>query len=404
MFLRQSRSRILLVIVYIAVVLISTIGPGNQLWSWTPHDPLQSFATSLPGIAGTALRFHRPRTSLLLALASAALTFALGFLLPFMLFTFDASYLSAVEYGRRFRRRLLVGAGCMTAGAVALAYLASGFPFATTMGFLLLICLWLPLFWGLDVVRGWQIAEAERFRALSERKQRLSDIQSAVDRADVAAAEERARLASDLHDTVSSRLAAISLQSQGALAVIDDNSPERQIVAQIRQEAGAALHEMTLQIDLLTNSGLDTNPRPTLDSLDDLIERSATFGQTVRTNSPPMNDLAPVVSALAYTVVHEILLNAAKHAPGSEVSLCWAEERDCIRLNAANAMPSANPQTNTTPAAPPGNQLGLQILDRRVTTAGGTFTAGVEESLWRVTAIIPRWPVIHTHPRQGHTR
>ncbi|MCB4208861.1 sensor histidine kinase [Arthrobacter sp. UM1] len=421
----SSRSGILFGAVYLAVVLVSASGPGNKLWSWSPDGFFPVVLVSLPGIAGAVLRHRWPRAAYALTVASAVGSFAVGAVVPLMLFLFDACYLAAVRWGLAHRSLVLGVLAAATLCACGLAFGASGLPFAATMAFIFLIAAWLPAFWGLDVQSAHQIAEAERARSRSEREAAVAAVQNASDRAELLLAEERVRLASELHDTVSARLAAISLQSQAAMAGLEDER-RREIVGQIRSEAVEALGEMKKQITLLRGAGphqgllrgseagpggaLDTglepgrapDLEPGAERLDDLAARSRSLGQNARLEGPPLDGLSPETSRLVYRVVHEGLLNAAKHAPGADVLVAWELRQDVVVVRLSNPLPAgttgaqedpplgARPDQASSPL--PGTRLGLASLRERLRAAHGSFAAGPVDGQWSLVAEIPRLP------------
>lgn len=367
---------------YLVVVLVSATDSGNQLWPWSPTDCFPSLLVSTPGIAGAMLRYRWPRIAYRMTVVSAIGSFAIGAVVPIMLFLYDACYLTAIRWGLTHRNLILWGAVATTLCAFTFAYSAGGLQFAATMVFIFLIAAWIPIFWGLDIQSAHQIAEAERNAAVAA-------IQNASDRAELLLAEERVKLASELHDTISSRLAAISLYSQATLANLEND--HRSIVEQIRSEAVEALGEMKKQISLLKGAESYVETAPGVEELDELVARSEVFGQHVRLIGPPLKGLSSKTSRLVYRVVHEGLLNAAKHASAKEVQVTWELRPEVLVIRVSNAMPITSPILSSEPAVPllPGTKLGLASLRDRVYAAHGSFTAGVEDGQWIINAELP---------------
>lgn len=383
------RSGILFGLAYLVVVLVSATVSGNQLWPWSPTDYFSAFLVSIPGIAGAMLRHRWPRIAYGMTVVSAIGSFAIGTVVPIMLFLYDACYLTTVRWGLTHRKLILWGAAATTLCAFTFAYSAGGLQFAATMVFIFLIAAWIPIFWGLDIQSAHQLAEAERVRSRFERNAALAAIQNASDRTELLLAEERVRLASELHDTISSRLAAISLYSQAALADLEND--RRSIVEQIRSEAAEALGEMKKQISLLRGEESYVETTPGIEELDELVARSEIFGQHVRLIGPPLKGLSPKTSRLVYRIVHEGLLNAAKHASATEVQVTWELRPEVLVIRISNAMPMTSPILNSEPAATllPGTKLGLASLRERVYAAHGSFMAEVENGQWVISAELP---------------
>ncbi|HVM41561.1 MAG TPA: sensor histidine kinase, partial [Acidimicrobiia bacterium] len=81
----------------------------------------------------------------------------------------------------------------------------------------------------------------------------------------------------------------------------------------------------------------------------------------------------------------EALANAAKHAPGSHVSLVVDASADPLRLVVANGTANGAP-----PVEVPGGGAGLSGMEERIAALGGTFCAGPEGDGWVVAVTVPR--------------
>jgi signal transduction histidine kinase len=135
-------------------------------------------------------------------------------------------------------------------------------------------------------------------------------------------AEERMRIARELHDVVAHHIALVNVQA-GVAAHVMDRRPDqaRQALAHVREASRHALEELQATVGLLRQSGdpaAPTEPAPGLGLLDDLV---ASFVRTglrveVETAGGPAGALPSAVDLTAYRVVQEALTNVHKHAGG----------------------------------------------------------------------------------------
>ena len=169
------------------------------------------------------------------------------------------------------------------------------------------------------VVAGRLVARQRRQTALLEELTgRLVQERATAERA--AVAEERARIARELHDVIGHEVTVIALQADAAAAALA-KAPERAAapVAAIRRSATEALAEMRRVVGMLRAAEEeDLHPQPGLDDLADLVEQSRAAGAQVDlTLRPPVRATHASVELAAYRLVQEALTNARRHAPGA---------------------------------------------------------------------------------------
>ena len=165
-------------------------------------------------------------------------------------------------------------------------------------------------------------------RVVGVRNERAAALLHARDEhAAEAVAEERARIAREMHDVVSHSLAAIVMQSQGARNVLDsDPERTRDSLAAIERSARQGLEEMRRLLGLLNDGGAEDagecGPQPGLARLGELVGdvRAAGLRVDCRVDGEP-RDLPPAVDVSAYRVLQEALTNVMKHARASTVEV-----------------------------------------------------------------------------------
>jgi len=209
--------------------------------------------------------------------------------------------------------------GAHTAGrwAVAGAALVSSLAVAGTIGdsdegtvldFLGTAIFFFTIFGGL-----WLAGRAIRRRRARERElivRHEKDARAAV-------AEERTRIARELHDVVAHGISVIVLQARGARHSLDEDLDDsRRAIDAIERTASQALAEMRRLLAILRDDeAAQLAPQPSLSHLDVLVEHVRGAGLPVRVHMEgEPRELPPGVDASAYRIVQEALTNALKHA------------------------------------------------------------------------------------------
>ena len=200
-------------------------------------------------------------------------------------------------------------------------------------------------------------------------------------RMDGARAEERARIAREIHDAVGHHATLIAVQSAALAATTTDPAAKR-TAQQLRELAKESLGEMRAALGLLNT---DRRTPHGLNHLPDLVDRARRAGLTVTLTDRHGEDepYAPVGRAV-YRVVQEALTNAAKHAPGATVEVLVGRDGPKITVSVVNGpalLPGAPPDTGGA---------GLEGLSERVATAGGTLrTEALLDGGFAVSAAMP---------------
>lgn len=330
-------------------------------------------------------RTRRPGVALLLATPVIAVDLVGGASPVGVLVLADLLY-CAVLHGERPVSEL-------TRRAAVVAWLAVSVLFLATIGDLAAVLrsvlsgaalLVLPVMWASEVRRPVEEAAAEREAAAQASRIAELDRHAAV-------ADERVRIARDLHDSVAGHLSAISLQSQAALrADGDDRATRDRVLTAVRENSVRALDEMRAMIEVLRTAddpaAPATGPAVGLVGLAGLVDSARATGlsvtSTVRTGEPA---LPPAVDLTAYRIVQEALTNASRHAEGASVEVAVERRGETLVLDVVNDRVPGTPR--------PGTGTGVDGMRVRAEAVGGTATAGPEpDDRWRVHAVLPLTP------------
>jgi signal transduction histidine kinase len=225
----------------------------------------------------------------------------------------------------------------------------------------------------------WAARASARLDASEER--RKADIAAERLQAEQAVADERLRLARELHDIVAHAVTIMIIHSATASRLIhrDPSAAEEalDIVHLAGQQAVDELHRMLGLLRAVGSSaGLDAD-LPTLSDLPALVERTRAGGLKVElTGSGQPTSLDPSVQLAGYRVVQETLTNALKYSGvGSRttVDLGWTDQKLIITVQ------DDGKGLVSDGVVLPSNGRGLIGLRERVSIAGGSLTAGPTE-------------------------
>jgi signal transduction histidine kinase len=289
-----------------------------------------------------------------------------------------ALYFVASDERTRSRLRetaaVVLGMFAVHLGATALS--EDGFP-ATPILFGVVI-------WGGAWVLGDQIAQ---------RRQRLADLAERARQAErdtrrdarLAAAEERTRIARDLHDSAAHAINVILVQA-GAARLLQERDPGavREALVTIEDVARETIGEIDQLIrGLRDDAAGEPIEAPTgLAAVEALaaLHRAAGLDVDIRLDGA-RRALAPGVDQAAYRIVQESLTNAARHGDGRAVVEVAYGQAD-VSLTVSNAVPAGAPAV--------GSQgHGILGMRERAALLGGTFEARAADGRFTVRARLP---------------
>jgi signal transduction histidine kinase len=219
-----------------------------------------------------------------------------------------------------------------------------------------------------------------------------------------AAAEERLRIARDVHDLVGHGLSAIAIQSGTARLALDAGKIEttRTALAAVESASRTALGEMRQLLGVLrAGDAGGYGQLPGLSDLPGLVGGMSGQGVMVTLHAGEVDAVPGAVSLAAYRVVQEALTNVVKHAGGNRVTVEVGTSGGAVLVTVEDYAGQAAPQSGAghpplpggggKPPGGPAGGAGLVGMRERVAGFGGELSAGPagDHPGWRVRARIP---------------
>ncbi|HEY1618101.1 MAG TPA: histidine kinase [Streptosporangiaceae bacterium] len=217
-------------------------------------------------------------------------------------------------------------------------------------------------------------------RALRDRAERAEWERTLL--AEQARADERARLAGEMHDIVTHRVSLMVLQA-GALGITATDDATRRAAEELRAAGCQALDELRDLVGIL-HTEPEPDQAPPASGLAALIAESTAVGSPARLEEDGDPALAsPVVGRTAYRIVREALTNVRKHAQGAEVLVRVSYGESQVKVSVRNG-PVPRPWTTAgggvttagSDLAATGSGLGIASLRQRIEVVQGTLRAG----------------------------
>jgi signal transduction histidine kinase len=233
-------------------------------------------------------------------------------------------------------------------------------------------------FAGLVMVTAWTLGFAARDR-------RRHAEESAARQAEQAVAEERLRIARELHDIVAHSMSLIAVKAGVANHVADQHpAATREALRVIEATSRGSLAEMRHLLGALRSGvdGAERAPAPGPAGIPALVDRARSAGVTAELSLDDTAGMPEGVGLSVYRIVQESLTNVVRHAAPSRCDVTVAVADETIRVEVVNDGPKVE-------QGPGGH--GLIGMRERVAMYGGTFAAGPRaEGGWRVAAVLPR--------------
>ncbi|WP_204072809.1 sensor histidine kinase [Planotetraspora phitsanulokensis] len=372
----MSRQQLLLFSAIMSMVLFAVVTiPADVRHALSSHQPL-NWAVSVVVYAVLVACRRFPIAIVAVAVIGSVVLMADGMAYPLTLpAVFYALYSIALGSGQV--RTLAVGVAVKVVLVTASLITHPGIT-----GFVVL--LWAAL----AVTTGFAARSHHAYVAEADERARRAE-QAREDEAKRRVAEERLRIARELHDAVGHHVALINVQA-GALACLlddEDRSQARESVAHIQRASEEALEDLRLTVGLLREPGLEpTEPVPGLDQLEELLCSFAGAGlQVTREVTGQARPLPEAVELTAYRVIQESLTNIRKHADCDTAVVRLGYAPGALRLTVED---EGKAVTQGGRRMPEGH--GIVGMRERVAAVGGRLSAGPRpEGGYRVFAELP---------------
>jgi signal transduction histidine kinase len=342
-----------------------------------PDHPLRML-TLVVICAAELLRSRAPAVALGVGavVAGAELMFGIG-LATLLVFT-DLLVAATLHGSRRTNRLIVWGVGAVALGLVVASILLADSWRDVVLAVLPLCTIPLiPVWWAMHVRQRREAAREQRERADQEAKIVELDRRAA-------AAEERSRMARDLHDVIAGHLSAMAIQSAAALTMAEtDPTMMIKVLKAVRENSVASLGEMRAMFGLLrseSQGGVERTAPARLRDIDRLLDSARAAGLDVHIRTEGTESLPAAVDLSAYRIVQEALTNVVKHAPRSRAEVTVGRSDSMLVVEVTN---------ERVGAGSPGSGRGLVNMRERAHAVGGVLEAGPFAGRWRVRAELP---------------
>ena len=251
---------------------------------------------------------------------------------------------------------------------------------------------------------GWGLRTSEARAVAAAIRANAAETESR-EQARAAVAEERTRIARELHDILAHSVSVMVVQAGAAEQVVDDD-PEyvRRALAAIRVAGTSSLDEVRRVVSLLRESDAADGlaPQPGIAAIGELVAAAEATGLEVDFEvSGTPHEVPPGLGLTAYRIVQEALTNVRKHSDArrARVAVRCEAETLTIEVDDDGTAVAAHGVGRTLAAAghaggghAPGRHAGHGLIGMRERTAlyGGRLEAAASVDGFRVRAVIPR--------------
>ncbi len=195
------------------------------------------------------------------------------------------------------------------------------------------------------------------------------------------AADERMRIARDMHDVLAHTLAAITVQTSVALDVFEsDPAVARTAVMKARSLARDAVPQLKDSLRSFRAGAAPISPQPTLHLIGDVLSAARDAGVAVDADLRVTSaDVSPLLELTIARIVQEAVTNALRHSRATTLRVSAALEHGAVVIEVVN--------DGVDRPGPEG--LGMTGMRERARSVGGTLHARSEHGTFTVTAALP---------------
>jgi signal transduction histidine kinase len=345
-------------------------GPDGPLW----FDVIASIAFLVPFFFRRRYPFGAP-------IAVGVLLSAVSFVDTGLINDEFVAFLSGIAVAFMFgmlkdRQQAVAGAVFLVGTAAIIAHNQGDHP-----GDFLFPLIVFGVAWVIGFVLGQKLREGTEAKERAERLERERE-----EEARIAVAEERARIARELHDIVGHSVSVMTVQAAGVRSLLrPDQEREREALEIIEQTGREALAEMRRLVGVLRRpeEGPALAPQPSLEHVEKLVSQAREAGLPVklRVEGDPVQ-LPAGVDLTAYRLVQEGLTNAIKHARAENAEVVVRYGSGQVELTVSDD------GRGDGDGVKGGN--GLVGMRERVSVYGGELDAGPRpEGGFRLHATLP---------------
>jgi signal transduction histidine kinase len=232
-------------------------------------------------------------------------------------------------------------------------------------------------------------SRAQQVAALRERARVLEETREEEARRRVA--EERVRIARDLHDVVAHSLASISIQAGTGAHVIDRQPDQaRAALLAIKTASKEALDQLRATLDVLRErdgAAAPVAPTAGLGTLSSLVSAAEQAGVEVTVEHEVAGPVPPALDVTAFRIVQESLTNVMRHAHATRADVRVSLAGDVLEIEIVDD--GVGDGSTSADDEAPGH--GITGMRERASLLGGRVVAGPRSDGpgWRVHAVLP---------------
>jgi signal transduction histidine kinase len=210
-----------------------------------------------------------------------------------------------------------------------------------------------------------------------------------------AAADERRRIAREVHDVIAHSLSVTLLHVTGARRGLQQDRDVDDAVEALEQAehlGRQAMADIRGTVGLLDGAPMKIAPEPTVADISSLVDDFVRAGLKIDLDiDGPFDCVSAAIGLALYRITQESLANVAKHSPDSQSTVTLAISRTSATLTISNRLPAAVAATTTCEGR------GVRGMRQRVQLLGGTIDIGPSDDGWSVRADVPLPEVDSVH-------